>query len=274
MSHVTTFGRRRWPTALFLALAALAIGSVVGVARNGQAASMTVPVNTAPPVITGELKVGSTLTTTNGTWTGNPTPTFTYVWQRCDENGGSCAAISGATATTYVLKNADGGSTLRSVVRGTNSDGTDTGTSVPTGVVGTTAPPAATGCPSGTGTVPIADLSPPARLQIDQQTTAPSLITGTTNQIVLHARVTACSGRPVEGALVEVQVTPYNQFAGAAGTTVADGTVNITLNRQRAFPASAKQQLLVMFVKARKSGEDPLAGISNGRLVSFPVSLG
>src|SRR5262245_3506569 len=271
MTRMTTFGRRRWPAALFLALAALAIGSVVGVARNGQAASMTVPVNTVPPVISGELKVGSTLTTTNGTFTGSPAPTFTYVWQRCDENGASCAAISGATANTYVLKNADGGSTLRSVVKATNTDGFDTSTSVPTAVVGTVA---ATGCPSGTGAVKIADLAPPARLQIDQQTTAPSLITGTTNQIVLHARVTACSGRPVEGALVEVQVTPYNQFAGAAGTTVADGTVNITLNRQRAFPASAKQQLLVMFVKARKSGEDPLAGISNGRLVSFPVSLG
>ena len=131
-----------------------------------------------------------------------------------------------------------------------------------------------TGCPSGTGGVKIADLSPPARLQIDQQTTAPSLITGSTNQIILHARITACSGRPVEGALVEVQVTPYNQFAGQQGTTVADGTVNVTLNRQAAFPASSKQQLLVMFVKARKNGEDPLGGISNGRLVSFPVSLG
>jgi hypothetical protein len=273
MSRITSSARRRpWQPLLLLAIAALGVGVAFGVARTGEAASQTVPNNTVPPVITGELKVGSTLTTSNGTWTGTPAPTFTYVWQRCDENGGSCAAISGANENKYVLKNADAGSTLRSVVTATNNDGKDTSTSVPTGVVG--GAPASNGCPSGSGGVKIADLSPPARLQIDQQATAPSLITGSTNQIVLHARVTACSGRPVEGALVEVQVTPYNQFAGQQGTTIADGTVNITLNRQRAFPASPKQQLLVMFVKARKSGEDPLGGISNGRLVSFPVSLG
>jgi hypothetical protein len=142
---------------------------------------------------------------------------------------------------------------------------------VPTGVVGTTA---ATGCPSGTGGIQIADLSPPARLQLDQQAIAPSLVTLSTNQIVLHVRVTACNGRPVQGAQVEVQVTPYNQFGGSEATTAADGSANVTLQRQANFPASTKQQLLVMFVKARKSGEDPLGGISNGRLVSFPVSLG
>ena len=272
MTRITAFFRRRWALALPLAIAALAIGAVFGTARTGQAASTVVPNNTTPPVITGDLKVGSTLTTSNGTWSGTTPQTFTYVWQRCDENGGSCAAISGSTANTYVLKNADGGSTLRSVVTATNTDGKDSSTSVPTGVVGTA--PASNGCPTGTGGVKIADLSPPARLQIDQQTIAPALVTGTTNQIVTHVRITACSGRPVEGALVEIQVTPYNQFGGSTGTTVADGTVNITLNRQAAFPASSKQQLLVMFVKARKSGEDPLSGISNGRLVSFPVSLG
>ena len=272
MTRITAFTRRRWAVVLPLAIAAITMGAVFGVARNGQAASATVPANTAPPIISGDLKVGSTLTTTNGTWTGTPAPTFTYVWQRCDENGASCAAISGATANTYVLKNADGGSTLRSVVTATNTDGKDS-------------------CdlradrrrrhragldrlPERHRRVKIADLSPPARLQIDQQTTAPALITGSTNQIITHVRITACSGRPVEGALVEIQVTPYNQFAGSTGTTVADGTVNITLNRQAAFPASSKQQLLVMFVKARKNGEDPLGGISNGRLVSFPVSLG
>jgi hypothetical protein len=268
MTRITAFGRR-WPTALLLAIAAIAIGAVFGVAHNGQAASTVVPANTAPPTISGELKVGSTLTATNGTWTGTAPITFTYQWQRCDENGGSCAAISGATTNTYVLKQADGGSTLRVAVTATNADGPTTATSVPTAVVGTTAN---TGCPTGTGAIAIADLSPPARLAIDQQVTSPSLITRSTDQIVAHFRVTACGGRPVQGALVLVTVVPYDQFGGQEAPTVADGTVNVTLNRLKGYPVSSKQQLLVMFVRARKSGEDILAGVSNRRLVSFPVA--
>lgn len=72
------------------------------------------PVNTVAPVITGTMTVGQTVATTGGTWTGKATPTKTYQWRR---NG---TPISGATGSSYVLVQADSGTTITVAVTGTN----------------------------------------------------------------------------------------------------------------------------------------------------------
>ena len=57
-----------------------------------------VPVNTAPPVVTGNPQESSTLSASPGTWTGTQPINFTYQWLRCDSAGANCADIGGATS--------------------------------------------------------------------------------------------------------------------------------------------------------------------------------
>ena len=65
-------------------------------------APLTAPVNTVAPSVTpltGTAGV-TTYTSTTGTWTGNPTPTYAYQWQTNDQ-GSLWVSISGATSSTY-----------------------------------------------------------------------------------------------------------------------------------------------------------------------------
>ena len=109
---------------------------------------------------------------------------------------------------------------------------------------------------------------------IDQTQVSPSTITYATRSLTVRFHVTACKGN-VQGALVFVTAVPYGMF-GAANeqTTGSDGWATLQFTALAGFPVSQKQQLLVMFVRVRKSGEDILGGISGRRLVSFHVSRG
>jgi uncharacterized repeat protein (TIGR02543 family) len=64
---------------------------------------------TTKPSITGTAKVSKTLTAVKGVWTGFPDPTFSYQWYSCtaavataiETVPRTCAAIRGATKTTF-----------------------------------------------------------------------------------------------------------------------------------------------------------------------------
>jgi len=232
------------------------------------------PPNTQPPTISGDTTVGSTLTANPGSWTGSSI-TFTYQWRRCDASGNNCTSISGATNTTYVIASGDAGSTLRVAVTGKDATGGNTVVSAQTAVVTTAPAPPATGCPTdkSSGPVNIADVTSPAHLVIDNQHITPSVVGRDTQTIVLRFHISACGGRSVVGALVYQTPTPYQQFTEGEQPTGADGWATLTLHRLHFFPAAQQQQLLIVFVRARKSGEDLLGGISARRLVSFPVNL-
>jgi hypothetical protein len=237
--------------------------AVVTTAKQG-------PTNTKPPTISGQTVVDETLTANRGTWTGGIT--YTYAWQRCDTTGANCATIGSATATTYKLISADAGHTLRIQVTAKNASGSKSATSAQTGVVTNSSP--ATGCPSGgTGPINVANLQSPARLSIGGQQITPAVVTPGTQVIRVSFKVTACGGRPVQGALVYGTAVPYQQFSTTEQPTGPDGRAMLTMQQLRSFPASSKQQLLVIFARARKSGEDVLGGVSTRRLFSFTVNL-
>jgi hypothetical protein len=113
--------------------------------------SAQAPTNGGRPTITGTTAIGGTLTTSNGTWSGTSPITYAYEWERCDDNGAACAAISGAKASTYTLTNADAGHTIRVRVTATNTAGQSSVLSNATDLV-TASAPANTVAPIVSGT--------------------------------------------------------------------------------------------------------------------------
>ena len=237
------------------------LGAVIGQPGSGQAASTAAPSAKTPPTINGTAEVGITLVATRGTWQGSPT-SFHFQWKRCDAAGANCVAIGGATAKVYTPTAADIGHTLRVSVTARNSSGSTTATSAATGVV----PPS--GCPPGAGAIPIAQLTPPARLVI-ANVSLKRAVKRSTQAIQLHITITACGTRPVQGASVFATAVPYNQFSVGQGTTGADGTLVLTESRRSGFPASRQQRLLAVFVRAWKQGEPVTGGVSSSRVVAF-----
>jgi hypothetical protein len=93
------------------------------------------PVNTSVPKISGTAQQGHKLTANRGVWSGTPTPTFGYQWQRCNTSAKNCKAISGQTKSTYTVAAADVGSRLEVVVKATNAGGSTRATSAATKIV-------------------------------------------------------------------------------------------------------------------------------------------
>jgi Right handed beta helix region len=123
-----------------------------GTASSGPTATVIplAPANTAAPAVSGTAKQGQALTTSNGSWSNNPTG-FTYAWQDCDGSGGNCTAISGAKAASYTLAAGDAGHTIRAVVAANNAGGSGSATSAQTAVVTAPAPPSNTAPPTISG---------------------------------------------------------------------------------------------------------------------------
>lgn len=81
------------------------------------------PVNTVAPAVTGNAHVGSLLTSTTGTWTGDPPITYVYQWKADTVN------IAGANTATYTTVSGDIGKTITCRITATNPGGATIATS-------------------------------------------------------------------------------------------------------------------------------------------------
>jgi hypothetical protein len=223
-------------------------------------AANVAPQNQSAPTISGSAVVGGTLTAEPGTWTG--APTFAYFWLQCDAAGAGCVDTN-ARGRTYGVRSADLGRTIRVQVRGTNPRGNSTATSAQTGVVR-----AAPG--GGTGpAVPVSSVSLPDRLVISAFSSNP--FTTRTAPVTMRIRVSDTRGRLVSGALVLAQGIPFGRVTSAAETTTNSSGIATVTVRPTARLALVRGNAVQFFLRARKPGDNLLAGVSTRRLVQIPI---
>lgn len=236
----------------------------------GPIAASAAPRNTAVPRITGTAVAGQTLTGDPGQWSG--ASNFDFRWQRCDSAGNACTAIDGANRRTYTLTNADVGRRLRLLVTARNNRGATSAISAPTEVVQEPGPAGAVKLPSGETSVPVSSIALPHRLVISSVKFEPPVVRSRAEPLVGRFRVADTRGFVIRDALVYAIGVPPNRVSLTAETvTGQDGWATITyriLPRQ----SMARGAQITFFVRARKPGEDLLAGVSTRRLVSLRVS--
>jgi hypothetical protein len=242
-------------------------GSTIAQAASAViAARGTAPASTGAPTIAGTATVGGTLTASNGGWTGTTPISYTYQWQRCASNGSSCAAIAGATAQTYRPVAADLGRTLRIVVTAANAVGSTAATSAATGVVTPAGPAGQIRLPNGRISIPVTSVALPARLVISRVSFSPNPVRSRSRAVTVRVTVTDTRGYAVRGALVFLRSTPLLSSTPPESATGNDGTVVLQTRPGRRFPLAAGRNVQ-FFVRARKPGDNVLAGVSTRRLV-------
>ncbi len=112
------------------------------------------PTNTALPKVTGTTTAGKTLTVSTGSWTALGGDTVTRQWERCDSSGANCAAITGATKSTYVLTAADATGKIVVHVTATGLGGPSSVDSAATAAIAA-APAPVPGVPTVSGTLTV-----------------------------------------------------------------------------------------------------------------------
>ena len=253
--------------ATLMLVATVAVFSTIGSASPNAAQQQYGPTNTAPPVVTGEARATEQLTTSNGAWQSTSAITYTYGWQRCEAAGSGCVDLAGATANRYTLQTADVGKRIRSEVTAKNATGSSAAFSALTEVVVAENAEGQIRLANGLISVPASSVAAPQRLIVSDIEFSQMPIRSR-NPLQARFRVKDTRGFVVRDALVYANAIPFGRLIQPGEVrTDQEGWATMTITPTRLLPL-ANGYLLTMFVRARKSGDDILAGISTRRLIS------
>ena len=267
---------RMRPILLLTGAAALAVGvfSAFGYAspQATAAAAQYAPVNTVAPTISGTTTENQKLTANEGTWTGSGPISYAYQWRQCDANGDKCGDIrNNARGKTYTLQTADVGHRLRVVVTAANKDGKTSVTSGATAVIASAGPAGAIKLSNGETSIPVVSVSQPERLVLTDVQFSPTTVRSRSQVVSVRVKVKDTRGYVVRGALIFMRSTPVVSSTPPEQLTQEDGWVTLTTVPQADWPLRNGYNVQ-FFIRARKSGDNALAGVSTRRLVQVAVA--
>jgi hypothetical protein len=230
------------------------------------------PTNVAAPTISGSAVENATVQANTGSWTGQPTISYSYRWLRCDTSGNGCRDITSATASSYVVRHDDVGHTVRVRVTARNSAGSRDATSGRTGVVQPAGPSGVINLPNGERSIPVTSVPSDQRLVVSDVVFSPSVVRSARDPITVRVRVKDTRGYVVRGALVFIRATPRVTSGGDRQPTATDGWVTYQLVPNASFPKPRSGYNVQFFAKAYRTGDPPLGGVAAYRLVQVPTA--
>ncbi len=157
---------------------------------------------------------------------------------------------------------------MRVVVTATNARGSATATSVPTAAVQAAGPAGQIRLSTGGVSIPATSVALPERLIVDLVQFTPNPVRSRSTTIRVRVRVRDTRGFFVRGALVFLRSTPLLTTTPPEQATTTNGTVTFSIRPRASFPLR-NGYFVQFFVRARKAGDNVLAGVSTRRLVQL-----